>query len=149
MSTAVCVIYLLTTMTGGDPAGVACADDASVLESQPVAEQEESATWFVAPKFWTRRGCRMPEPLLYIDTNCMTKWYTLRGEVYARQPYNYLVQFDYPWHPECGCPRCAGCGILAYRVLGPNGALAPLPPLDAASMVDDRTNRPSAIRKVD
>ncbi len=148
MSTVVCVICLLTTMTGGEPAGTACVDDAGVLESQPAAEQAKWATRFV-PKFWTRQDGRMPEPLLYIDTNCMTKWYTLRGVVYARQPYNYLVQFDYPWHPECGCRMCMGCGMPANIALGPNAALAPMPPLDAAGMADAGTNRPSAIRKVD
>ena len=146
MSTAVCVIWLLTSMTGAEPPGVAYAGEPAGLERQPGAERPVSATWPVAPRFWACPGCRLPEPLLYVDTNCMTRWYTIHNAGCVRQPYNYLVRFDYPWHSEFGCCGCPGFGMPAEAALRPLDILASP---DDTRIGNDAANRPSAIRKVD
>lgn len=156
MSPALSVVWLLASITTADPPQAVSAE--APVEVEVESARDVQGVWIESPTkaiarcwtaWWTQRPERLPEPLLYVDTNCMTKWYTIHNAGSVRQPYNYVVQFDYPWHPECRCPRCLAYSIPSATVLGSTAALVPLAPVEPAPKSDSQANRPSAIRRVD
>lgn len=150
MSTTICAVCLLASVTGAEPAGVAYVSEPTTgparvecpLAVEPLMRESESLE---AP-IVVCRDCRMPEPLLYVDTECSTRWYTMLNVGYYRQPYNYLVRFDYPWHPE---PNCARCWQAIHPAPQPQAVLAPLETAKDTRKGGSEMSRPSAIRRVD
>ena len=150
MSTVICAIWLLAAIPGAKPPG-------SAAISEPVMEEASEGEMLVAEPLPANRapvtipvvachGSRRPEPLLYVDTSCSMRWYTMLNGAYHRQPYNYLIEFDYPWHRE---PRCKRVHPWPKPIFGPHSKLAPLALSGDARRGSYKTFRPSAIRTVD
>ncbi len=153
MSTAICAVWLLASVTGAEPAGVAYASESAIgvapmvhpLAAAPRMLESSSITSPIV----VYHDCRVPEPLLYIDTTCSTRWYTMINVEHHRQPYNYLVQFDYPWHSETGCASHWCVAAPPHPAHRPQATLAPLETTEGTRTGGGSMSRPSAIRRVD
>ena len=154
MSTAIYAIWLLTSATGAEQAGVGFASDVAMpvttLENPQVTagflRESPSRLWHPIAGC---RHCRTPEPILYIDTSCCSRWYTGLNAGRHRQPYDHLIQFDYPWHREPGCARCKGRHEWTDPTFRSHPMLAPMAQAEATQRGGNTAGRPSAIRKVE
>lgn len=152
MSTAIYAVCLLVSVVGAEPSDRVSADNTVSAATEEVMSTDMPAVIISDPvgaPCVMRARYRRPEPLLYIDTSCSMRWYTLLNAGHHRRPYDYLVQFDYPWHPEPRCGRCVSGNKWAGLVLRPHASLAPLAPWNDTLEGGNTTSRPSAIRKVD
>jgi hypothetical protein len=153
MSTAICAIWLLASVPGAEPPGVAYAVGPVV---DLTSEHEVSAgepllpgTDGVGTPLGMVHVCRRPEPLLYIDTNCSMRLYTILNAGYHKQPYDHLVRFDYPWHRRASCSGCKGIHKWPDPRSRLHAALAPLARPVGTREGGTKSTRPSAIRQVD
>lgn len=154
MPATICAFLLLTVVPGAEPAGFASVTDpiceTSVADSGLVREPASGEFVFTTPApIVVGHVCRVPAPLLYVDTNYTMRWYTAANAAFNTQPYNYLTQFDYPWHPIPRCAACAAVGAVGDAAPPPHALLAPSVSEDGTRESGMVTNRPSAIRDVD
>lgn len=154
MSTAICAILLLASVPGAEPPGVAHAygpvvDANGEQEEVLVGEPVLLGTADVGTPLGTVCVCQRLEPLLYVDTSCSMRLYTILNAGYHRQPYNYLVRFDYPWHGRASCSRCRRAHTWTDRRSQMHAALAPLARPEGTPEGGAKLSRPSAIRQVD
>ncbi len=154
MSTTICAIWLLASVAGAEPPGIDFVSDvamgAASLESARVREEvsQESSTTMRHPVV-VCRSRNMPEPILCVDTSCSLRRYVVLNAGYHRQPYNHLIQFDYPWHRESACARCGGFRLWSDPSFQSQPVPAPLAPAEDTQRGGSIAGRPSAIRKVD
>ena len=153
MSTTLCTLWLLASVSGAEPPGIAHVNSpAIVVRGDEVAQAEERARYGTnccEPLPFVYRGCHRPAPLVYVDTACTLRWYTMLNAAQHLQPYNYLVQFDYPWHRESSCIRVGMDQACPNQRFESHASLAPLAPTEGAYRGGVGTSRPSAIRIVD
>jgi len=161
MSTAICAIWLLAAIPGAESpvvidepqampevgeVGIDVASDESMMSPLRLSTGGDGC---LSPPLFVYRGCKCPEPLLYIDTSCTLRWYTMMNAAYHIAPYNYVVQFDYPWHRESRCMRGRGHHGMLMPVTKMHAPLAPLAQSGDTCCGGEAGSRPSAIRVVD
>lgn len=154
ISSAIYAICLLSSATGAEPPGVAYAKQpvlaATGAEYQTGVEAELlEAGYLGSPYPVVCPRCRAPEPFCCVLPYCRARWYTTVNAGYHRQPYNYRVHFDYPWHAESGCASCWQTDAFLSVFSQPPAMLAPLDTAKDATICGNKMNRPSAIRRVD
>lgn len=151
MFTSVCALCLAASITGAEPPVYVPEPPLELnrLETVPASDRPCSASNTVVLREGPGPWCRPPQPLLYVDTIGAARWYTQQNAALVRQPYDYLVRFDYPWHREYRCPKCSGYGSPTDSAYRSPATLAPLAPSGDTPTGGKVVCRASAIRRVD
>jgi hypothetical protein len=153
MSSAVCTAWLLMTVTAAapeedwsvapEPARLveyqAAAESAPMVVAVPMAGQP--APMPMAP-FVRHCGYQGPGLASCLGTSCHTRCYAGANIVYHRRPYDYRIQFDYPWYIPASSLGGACGGHVPTMI-------APLPSTRERQDTAQVSDRRSAIRRVD
>ena len=152
MSRALCLLCLLATAAGVEPTGIAPGSSAGEGFAAEICVEGGTAPALahpLAPGLPLCGGCGTPVASLHFCPRRAQRWYTGINVEYYRRPYNYRVQFDYPWQLGMRCGVFGQTLVPADRPPLPHAVLAS-PRLDGSSLINGTTlGRRSAIRSVD